>query len=132
VTAWQLIRTHLAADSSVTSIATGGIYPVRGKQDPSGPQIVGAQTGGSDPESIDGSAILADSVLDIGCIASSYDSAVSLYEAVKTSLRSMRKTTVSSKRIESVQIANPRDEDTPDINPPWFSRTFTVSIKHQL
>jgi hypothetical protein len=131
MTAWQLIRTHLAADSSVTTLATGGIYPVRGKQSETRPMIIGRQISGDSPDALDATAVHSVATLEIGCIAyQNYDTAVTLFEAVKTSLRAMRKTTVATKRIENVLISGVRDEDNPDID--WFGIIFTVQIRHHI
>lgn len=130
MTAWQLIRTHLAADSNVTTLATGGIYPVRGKQNERRPQIVGRQSDGEDPEAIDSTRVMYTATLEIGCVAEQYDDAVDLAEAVIASLKAMRRQTVSGKLIGSVVMTGFRDEDYyPEANA--IGRVFTVSIKFQ-
>lgn len=132
MTAWQLIRTHLAADSSVTSVATGGIYPVRGKQGEARPQVIGQQNGSSDTEDITGALTMVDATLDIGCVAVTYDAAVSLYESVRASIRAMRQQTISGKRVHAISITNAREESyPPDEAAVAYAVVFTLNIKHE-
>lgn len=138
MTAWQLIRSHLVADTSVTILALGGIYAIAGKQAEKRPQIVGVQVSGDVPESVDGVQMFALSALDVHCIAHEdyggggrgYDAVVDLFEALAVSLRAMRKTTVLAKRIESVKISGVRDEHIPDAN--WIGLVFSLEIRHQV
>ena len=130
MTAWQLVRTHLAGDSTVTNIATGGIYPVRGKQGETRPQIIGRQTAGQDDESLT-EVLHATATLEIGCVAyRDYDKAVELFDAVKAALRGMRKQTVGGKHVQAVRIGGVHDEDNPDSE--WIGVVFTVDIRHQI
>ena len=129
MTAWQIIRTHLAGDVAVTALATGGIYPVRGKQEEVRPMIVGRQMSGQDDESLT-ERLMASATLEIGCVAKNYDDAVALYEAAKTSLRAMRKQTVAGKLVHHLIIGGTRDEDNPETA--WYGIVFAVDIKHQI
>jgi hypothetical protein len=73
---------------------------------------------------------MASATLEIGCLAKDYDAAVALYEAAKTSLRAMRKSTVAGKLVHHLIVGGARDEDNPETA--WYGIVFTVDIKHQI
>lgn len=129
MTAWQIIRTHLAATGAVTALATGGIYPVRGKQEEIRPMIVGRQMSGQDDESLT-ERLHATATLEIGCLAKDYDAAVAVYEVTKAAIRAMRKQTIAGKLVHHTLLGGTRDEDNPETA--WYGIVFTVEIKHQI
>lgn len=132
MTAWQLIRVHLSTDPTVTSVAGGGIYPVRGKDfaKEKRPQIIGRQVANEPQKAIDDQTMMATSTLEIGCVALDYDGAVQLEEAVMSSLRTMRGKTILGKRILGVTIQDAIDADSPEDGAP-FGRIISVQIIHK-
>jgi hypothetical protein len=106
------------------------MYPVRGKQGETRPQIIARQIMGDAPEALDGSTLLYTASVEIACTAyQQYDTAVALYEAVRASLYAMRKQTVAGHVIQKVQISSVRDDDNPQTD--WLAVIFTVVISHK-
>jgi len=81
---WQAVRDYLLAQSSWTTLVTGGTFPERADQDNPLPYVFGHISLRDSDLRLEGPTVLIDASFDFVCVSQTYDEAFEIAELLRT------------------------------------------------
>ena len=116
----------LSNAESVTNIASTRIYPELAEQEAAAPYAVYQIVSVNPDDTNDGPAVIDEVVVDILCVAESYNEAADLASVVRSALDRARGT-YNGVNVESIQYDN-TDSDVQD-SPRRYEQTVTLTVR---